>query len=364
MDSRKKATILVVDDNVDTVELLSKRLRASGYHVEAAQEGGEGLRKVRELHPDLVLLDIMMPNIDGYEVCRRMKEDDRTRDIPVLMLTARTEVSDKVRGLDTGADGYITKPFDYKEVEARVRSLLSKKNATCQQAAREKHAALDTLVNEVSHEVRNPLVAIGGFARRLQNSMAADDPNRRYLEIILRNVETLEKMVDKLVVLKGASVSYMERTDINDIIEQALDRFTTVLSEQGISVERRLMPDPPPVAADRDNLTTVIANIVENAIEAMADRPQRRLGLATRIKDGFLEIEISDTGRGIPRQTIKNIYDPFYTSKTYGPGLGLTFALKTIQNHKGMITVDSTEGEGSRFLITLPLAVASGSAGG
>ncbi|MEW6215036.1 MAG: response regulator, partial [Nitrospirota bacterium] len=125
----KKSKILIADDAVDTVELLKKRLRSEGYDTAEAYDGEEALKQVVEYNPDLIVLDVMMPKIDGYEVCQRLKADENTRYIPVLMLTAKGEVENKVKGLDIGADDYLTKPFDYKELSARVRSLLTIKAA-------------------------------------------------------------------------------------------------------------------------------------------------------------------------------------------------------------------------------------------
>jgi DNA-binding response OmpR family regulator len=117
--------ILVVDDNVDNVELLTKRLKASGYRTCEAYDGEQALEKIEEEEPDLVILDLMLPKLDGFEVCRRLKSDERKRFIPVIMLTAKREVPDKIRGLDTGADDYVTKPFNPRELMARVKRLLA-----------------------------------------------------------------------------------------------------------------------------------------------------------------------------------------------------------------------------------------------
>jgi len=350
-----KSKILIVDDTLDTVELLKKRFRADGFATVEAYDGEEGLRRVSETKPDLIVLDIMMPKIDGLEVCTRLKSDATTRHIPILMLTAKSEVPDKVRGLDTGADGYITKPFDYKEVSAMVRSLLSKKDATSKLAEKEKFFALDHMVDEVSHEVRNPLVAIGGVARRLQKDLPAGSQARKYADIILKNVETLEKMVEQLIDLKSATIAYPEATHINPMLRDVLAGFADMLSHHRITVIMELQANLPPLQADRQNLARAFANIVENCIEAM-DGSKRELTVGTGVQDNFLEIRISDTGKGIPKEKIKNICDPFFTTKTSGPGLGLTFALKTIQNHKGLISVHSEEGVGTTFIIRLPFA--------
>jgi two-component system sensor histidine kinase/response regulator len=351
----KKIKIMIVDDNVDTVELLTKRFKAQGYETAAAYDGEQALKMVRECLPDLIILDIMMPKIDGYEVCRQLKEDETTKHIPILMLTAKSQVPEKVKGLDTGADGYLTKPFDYNELAARVRSQLARKNASMQLAQKEKLAALDQMVDEVSHEVRNPLVTIGGLVRRMAKNLAEDDPNRKYIAIILENVASLEKMVSQLVALKTSVASNPRPADMNKIVSLALARFEEQIQANRISVATRFMEKPPLIPVDHANLVTAIANIIENSIEAMEHSSRKELTIATRVDANFLVIEITDSGRGIAHDTMNSIYDPFFTSKTYGPGLGLTFALKTIQSHNGTISSQSEVDGGSSFTIRLPL---------
>ncbi len=359
MDSKsldtKKTKILIVDDTVDTVELLRKRFRSEGYETMEAYDGQEGLDQVYEYQPDLVLLDVMMPRIDGFEVCAKLKKDETTRNIPILMLTAKSEVPDKVKGLDIGADGYITKPFDYKEVAARVRSLLAKKEESSKLAEKEKSEALDYMLNEMSHEVRNPLVAIGGFARRLQKEMPDDSPRREYVDTIVKNVEALEKMVDHLIRLKSATLSYPDETNIHEILEDVLVSFEEDIKHLEIKVDKQFVNHNPLIQGDRENLEKAFSSIIENSMEAMSKNENRNLIISTDVRDGFFEVQIADTGIGMAKDKIKNIYDPFFTSKIYGPGLGLTFALKTIQSHRGHISVHSKEGQGTVFIIRLPL---------
>lgn len=351
----RKQRILITDDTEDIVELLKKRLRADGYETEQACDGDECLLKADWFHPDLIILDVMMPKLDGYQTCERLRANDRNRNIPILMLTAKTDVVDKVKGLDAGADAYITKPFDYKVLAASVRSLLAKSEASRRLAEEEKTEALDQMVDEFSHEVRNPLVAIGGFARRVSKSLPEDSKERRYMDIILENVASLEKMVAHLIALKGATLSFFELCDINLVLRTVLDRFNTTLNLHNIMVETNFCDTPHLIAADRENLTTAIANIIENAVEAMTESPNKVLRVATNATDTSLDIRIADTGKGIEKSRIKNIYDPFFTTKIYGPGLGLTFALKAIQSHQGRISVESEEGIGTVFTISLPL---------
>lgn len=139
----RKSKILIVDDAEDTVELLKKRFQSEGYETSEAYNGEEALNRVPEYNPDLIVLDVMMPKIDGYEVCQRLKSDEKTKYIPVLMLTAKGEVEHKVKGLNIGADDYMSKPFDYKELSARVRSLLSIKATHEKKVVEEKQAPLN-----------------------------------------------------------------------------------------------------------------------------------------------------------------------------------------------------------------------------
>jgi len=351
METKRK--ILIVDDAVDTVDLLRKRLNFEGYDTAEAYDGEEALEQVEKYKPDLIILDVMLPKMDGFEVCRRLKSHKQTKYIPVLMLTAKGGVDDKVKGLDVGADDYLGKPFDYKELAARVRSLLSIREAHHSLLAEERSQALDQMIHEVEHEMRNPLTSIGGFARRLHDSLPATSPNRKYTTMIIQDVARLEDMVRQLIELKTATMSYREPANMNDLILQTLEHFKTKFQEAGITVRTQLMENPPLVAADEDQMKMAIANLVENAIEAMGKEP-RVIAVSTQTSDGRMEIRISDTGRGIPKNKIKSIFDAFFTSKTRGPGVGLTFTLKIVEEHKGTVSVESELGKGSTFTIKLP----------
>jgi two-component system sensor histidine kinase/response regulator len=350
----KKGKILIVDDAVDTVELLKKRLRFEGYDTAEAYDGEEGLKRVAEYNPDLIILDVMMPKLDGYDVCQRLKSDENTKYIPVLMLTAKSEVEDKVKGLDIGADHYLAKPFDYKELSARVRSLVATKAAREKLVEGEKSKALERMMGEVEHEIRNPLTSIGGFARRVYDRLPQGDPNKKYMEMIITDVARLENMIKELLELETTAVSYRELTNINDVIVEALKSFNQDLEDRGIEAKTELGDDLPLISIDQEQMKMALGNLVENSIEAMQDK-LKILKITSRISDGCMEIQVSDTGKGIPKDKIKNIFDPFFTSKTRGPGVGLTFTLKIIQEHRGTVSVESEPGKGTIFTIRLPL---------
>jgi two-component system, sensor histidine kinase and response regulator len=351
----RKNKILIVDDSIDTVELLKKRLCFEGYETVEAYDGQECLQRVAEDKPDLIILDVMMPEMDGYEVCRRLKASKSTAYIPILMLTAKGDLEDKIKGLNVGAHDYLAKPFNFSELSARVKSLLTIKAARDRLVEEERTEAFDQMMDEVAHEIRNPLTSIGGFARRVYENLAEDDPNKGYVGIIIQEVGRLESMVKELVEVKTAFISYKEPSNINDLILEALEPYRERCGREGISTKMELSEQLPVLPVDREHMKAAFKNLIENSIEAMQNTSQKILTVASKIVDERLEIQICDTGKGIPKDKIKNIFDPFFTSKTIGPGLGLTFALRIIQEHRGAISVESAPGEGSAFTVTLPV---------
>ncbi len=349
-----KSKILIVDDTIDAVELLRKRLRSDGYDTAEAYDGEEGLKKVVEYNPDLIVLDVMMPKLDGYQVCQRLKADENTRYIPILMLTAKSDVESKVKGLDIGADDYLPKPFDYKELSARIRSLLTIKAARERLVEEERSEALEHMMEEVAHEIRNPLTSIGGFARKVYGKLPEGDPNKKYMEMIIQDVTILEGMIKQLIELKTMAISYKEPTNINDVIMEALKVFEQEFKEKAINVETELMDNLPLIPADEKLLRRALCNLIKNSIEAMVEGI-KVLKIVSRLSDDRMEILVSDTGKGIPKDKLKNIFAPFVTSKVYGPGLGLTFTLKIIQDHKGTISAESELEKGTTFTISFPV---------
>jgi signal transduction histidine kinase len=348
--------ILVVDDNPDNVELLAKRLQASGYRTCEAYDGEQALVKVAEEDPALVILDVMMPKLDGFEVCRRLKTEDRTRSIPVIMLTAKREVPDKIRGLDTGADDYVTKPFNPQELMARVRSLLNLKNFQDRRLTEERLGALGQMAEGVAHEVRNPMVAIGGFARRIRDRLPGGDALREYAEHIIKEVERLETMVEEIVRFKALVIAPYEPVDLRATADAAIAEWQAGIKEAGIEVERRYDAEVPTIQGDAQNLQQALKNLVQNAVEAM-EGPGRLTVSLSRSGDR-VAVRVTDTGRGIPRSEASSVFDPFYTSKMTGAGMGLTLVHRIVTRHGGEVEVASEPGQGTTITLRLPVVQA------
>jgi signal transduction histidine kinase len=187
----------------------------------------------------------------------------------------------------------------------------------------ERTESLDNMADELAHEIRNPLTSIGGFARRVHEMLPENDPGRKYLEIVIENVARLENMITKLVELKTLGVFHPEPCDINDVLAETVDSFEKEFAEKNVEVILELT-DKPLIPVDKDKIKAAFAALIRNAVEAM-ERPPKFLKIATSVRDEQIEITVSDTGKGIPEDQIKYIFDPFFTSKLYGPGLGLKF---------------------------------------
>lgn len=352
--SENRHTVMIVDDNIDTVELLRKRLKAEGYETLEAYDGEEALQKIYESKPDIIILDVMMPKLDGYEVCSRLKSDEKTKFIPIIMLTAKSDVESRVKGLDIGADDYVPKPFDYRELSARIRSLLTRKETAQRAIEEERTESVRKLIDSLSHEIRNPIVSIAGYAKKIYDSLPPGDPNKPYLMVILQESERLERLLKEILNLKMIAIGYVENIDSKKVIEEVIEEFEREIEEKTVEVELEFI-DTPSIYIDKEHLKIVLRNLIRNAIEAMEKADKKILKIMTKIVDSDLEIKISDSGKGIPKELIKRIFDPFFTSKVYGPGLGLTVATTIIQYYRGFISVESEIGKGTVFTIRIPL---------
>ncbi|MFQ5353670.1 MAG: response regulator, partial [Thermodesulfobacteriota bacterium] len=175
-----KPVILIVDDDERNVILLSVKMEREGYIVESASNGVDALERVNTINPDVILMDVMMPKMNGYEVLKVLKADEKTRYIPVIMLTGLGQVENKVQGFDVGAEDYITKPFSLREVSARVRALLRMRALQKRIQETDKMAALGGMADGIAHEIRNPLMVIGGLARRLSEGNGDEEKNKKF----------------------------------------------------------------------------------------------------------------------------------------------------------------------------------------
>jgi signal transduction histidine kinase len=379
--------LLIVDDDIISLELLQGHLLRQGYEVSAACSGMQAMEVINARAPDVILLDVMMPDMDGHEICRRLKSDPVLRSIPILMMSARDMREDIVHGLDAGADDYLTKPFDLRIVAARVRSAVRAKqdadrirrmNETLNQARLLAEAASNAkscFLANMSHELRTPLTAIRGFVDLLQDA-ADDEGQRELLAIIARNADYLLELINEILDLAKIEAGRMELSYAPCSVREIVSDVAVLMHVRAQQKHLILTNEvdnalPPEVESDALRLRQVLVNLVGNAIK-FTDRGSVNVRALFRHTNDFPEIvlEVSDTGVGIAPHDRERIFEPFAQAdasvarRFAGTGLGLAVARRIVEKMGGRISVESVLGEGSTFRVMLPCRTPSTSVHG
>jgi len=366
------AGLLVVDDTPTNLDLLAAIMEAAGHSVRTAASGEEALRSVREDRPELILLDIMMPGMDGYETCRRLKADPALADIPVIFISALDRPLDKVRALSVGGVDYVSKPIHVQEVRARVATHLrlarlrreletrNRELETSNATQRELEAQRDSLVHMLVHDMRSPLTTMLMSLEVLRDELGSglDQEQLEDIDSVLRATKTLARMADEIL-----DVNRIEQADMPierrpcDLREVA----TAGLSLMGSLATDRVVVEHPEHAvileADPGLLQRVVANLVSNALKHTPEATPIRI--AVRRSGEHARLEVQDEGPGIPGKHRELIFEKFGQVRSgarrrRSPGLGLAYCKLVVEAHGGRIGVDSELGVGSTFWLELP----------
>ncbi len=368
--------ILVVDDSKSVRTAIQEILEAD-YIVETASSGEEAIGKVDEFGPDLILLDVMMDGMDGYAVCKHLKDGPGPEFIKILMVSSQADLKERLLGYEAGADDYIGKPFNEEELRSKVRVFLRLKRAedqlqtlneqlneqvrlrTQQLIDSEKMAAIGRHAAGIVHNLNNPLQAIMGIAEL----MVGKHPDNRHV-LNLRLAAAQMKKIIGSVLTAGSRETLTEETaiDLNEVIRAQLDLLrATPFFNQQVRIDLDLGPLPP-VKGIHAHFSQTLSNILKNAVESMHGSEEKQLAVSTLKEDLRISIRISDTGHGIAREKIDRIFNPFYTTKPLtagdgrptGTGLGLAYCKEMIESYGGEIRVTSEVGKGSTFTLHLP----------
>ena len=360
-----ESSILVVDDIPANLRLLVKLLTERGYRVRAAVNGEAALTTVQTSPPDLILLDVMMPGLDGYEVCRRLKAEEQTKDIPVIFISSLDDVFDKVKAFSAGGVDYITKPFQVEEVTARVETHLAlrQKNKALTQALQElkatqtqlieveKLAVMGKLAGGIAHELRSPLGVMVNAVYFLQAAQQESDKHiQEYHDIIMTKVQEAENLIEDLLSFAEPSEPVWTTIHLHELV-------TSVLSQHPPAAHLKLIVEInkklPPVLVDQTQVERALTNLVINAYQAMPKEGQLTIQ-ANMVTENTISLSLTDTGPGITAEMQKKIFEPLFTTQAKSIGLGLPVAQNLIRANRGHIDVQSKEGEGSTFSIILP----------
>ncbi|WP_017661235.1 sensor histidine kinase [Baaleninema simplex] len=349
--------ILAVDDSPDNLFLIQAILEDEGYEIDVAENGFVALEKIEKQPPDLILLDVMMPKLDGYDVTRRVRANDNLAYIPILLITAH-EGSSVVRGLDVGADDFIRKPVEMDELQARVRSLLRLKHSLDERdrMARER----EDFVSRLTHDLRTPLVAADRMFSLMQSGAFGElsDTMQEALATMVRSNQNLLDMVNLLLEVyryeAGRKELTFSRFDFYETIQEIANELTPLAKEKQLTLKCNCSEAfDRTLVGDRLELRRVFANIIGNAIK-FTDAGTVSLYLDRQGDKSILEIK--DTGIGISLQDQKNLFERFRQGrhKRSGSGLGLHLSHRIVAAHGGRIEVCSEIGQGSVFRIYLP----------
>jgi two-component system, sensor histidine kinase and response regulator len=348
--------ILVVDDTPDNCLLIQAILQDEGYQVELAESGKEALEKIGQSAPDLVLLDVMMPGMDGYEVTRRIRQNTSLPFIPILLTTAYDQPS-VAQGLDIGAEDFIRKPVHFDELLARVRALLRLKHSVDErdQIARQR----EDFVSRLTHDLRTPLVAADRMLNLLtQGAMGdlSDDVNEA-METMIRSNQNLLTMVNTLLEVyryeAGRKTLTFAPVNLYDLTESVIQELSPLAIDKGLDL-RIEGPKDCAIKGDRLELYRVLTNLIGNAIK-FTDAGSVTVRLS---KPNVAEVQLAvqDTGSGISEAEQVNLFESFNSGKhkRSGSGLGLHLSRRIAQAHGGSISVKSQVEQGSTFTVILP----------
>ena len=362
-------SILVVDDQPINVQLLKRKLEREGIRVIAAYNGLEALALVKNEKPALILLDVMMPDMDGIEVCQRLQADEQTRSIPIIFITARSSKEGKIEGLNVGAVDYITKPIDLAATLARVQTQLrfvaiNREMLDLQRRLVEtrRSATIGAVTQGIAHNLNNLLGVVIGYLDLIKAYY--DKPehvkkNALHVEEAVHRIVSIIKQLSSLVVRSRPPLS---RISVQQLLENSILRFHAEYKlDAPVTIENSV--GDLPIDTNFETFEEVVSKILINAWEAYDSRPgePRPITLKTRViekpdEGRILEIRVEDQGRGLDPEIRDHVFEPFISSKhTVGVGMGLTVARHALRNLGGEAMITDRPGGGTVTILTHPV---------
>lgn len=397
--------VLYIEDNRDNFLLVQRVLEPHGYVVYGAADGIAGIAMAREIKPDLILVDINIPGMDGYEASTKMRGMEELRGVPIVALTANVSAGDRERSLACGCTGYLGKPIDIEKFPRQLREFLTGKTeqipdqeevhylreyssrlvnrleekiaeltalnrdleSRVEERSRQleglqeqlvqsaKLAAVGRLAASVAHEINNPLQAMENFLGVLWREIPPEHPHREYVGLLQESVERISRIVRQLLEMHRAKPSLDQEVDIGEVVEKTLAFLKNQLAQRRIEVECETGLPLPRIKGSVPQLQQVFLNLILNAQDAMANGGNLRI--ETRRGDKTVSIFFKDNGSGIEPGIVKHIFEPFFTTKKegHGTGLGLSVSYGIVKAHGGTIQVESVAGEGATFGVVFPL---------
>ena len=356
--------VLIVDDNIDLLKLIELKLTQEGYDVSVAEDGFKGLRKSIEKEPDIIILDIMMPEMDGWEFLERIRERSN---VPVLMLTAKSEDQDVIRGLNMGADEYLTKPFRLNTLSARLEALLRRRKWEEGAVITDVEALKKSITNAISHELRIPVALIlNALDLALRDAFLNDpDAQREFIQEARQNAMTLRWLVDDLLMLiridQGLEI-FRRPILVHPQIKHLVETMDEKASEKDLRI-RFSCPEDLSINVDQLLFRQALHHLLNQTISRSPDGGKVLIA-AQRVEDGMVDFNFHNDGPRIAESVKAKIFERFYQSenqvekKYESLGVGLSISREIARAHGGDITVRENAGEEGSFLsMSLPLGL-------
>jgi signal transduction histidine kinase len=371
MSEQNVPTILVVDDTQQNVQVLTQMLRGKQYKVLAAFNGEDAIALLSRKTPDLILLDVMMPGMDGFETCREIRKEAAYDDIPIIFLSALTDVEAKVKALESGGVDYITKPFQQLEVLARIELHLRLRRLELERqlnvARLEKmNIEKDEVLGIISHDMRNPIGGIIGISNFLRTDGPSDNQELKdMLTLIETSAERLLLLVNDLLDIALIEANSLQltftETDIGAYCHDVIQLHRATAKSKGVRLDLIERVEGIIAEVDVTKFSQVVGNLVSNAIKFTNEGGQIRVEIGYAQNDATqLQLQIIDSGIGIPNDLKPRLFEKFGaqrigTKGEKGTGLGMPLVKRYVDLHHGTITVESMERIGTTFTIRIPL---------
>jgi two-component system, sensor histidine kinase and response regulator len=378
-DTAKKPLILIVDDIPKNLQVLSNILNSDGYQISFASNGEQALSVVDSTLPDLILLDIMMPEMDGFEVCKRLKNNQNTKNIPIIFLTGKAETEDIVKGLKLGAVDYITKPFNSIELLSRVhthlelklsRDTIIKYNQELTKAKEDLavlNANKDKFFSIISHDLRGPFSGFLGLSELLSDEFEnlERDEISKIGDSMNKAAKRLFSLIENLLEWSRSQMGKIENNPINMDLKQSCNRIFSIFSNTAEAKKIKLInkvPEDIIIFADNMLLNTILRNLISNAIKFTHENGEIKVDSIDSQDSNFYEVSVSDNGVGMNKEAMDKIFridakhSTVGTAKEQGTGLGLLLCKEFVEKGGGKLWVESTVGIGTKFSFTIQKA--------
>ena len=354
-------TILVVDDSVIALHMVNYHLRETDYDIVFVRSGEEALRRIDAIQPDIVLLDVVMPEMDGYEVCRELRQNPAWQDLQIIMLTSLDETDSLLEGLDAGADEFLPKPLNGEVLRAYIVSALRRKQKVDDLQLRLEHR--EKMAAMIVHDMRNPISAMQINSQLLQRKMV-DSVDSKYLERIQSQTRYLQRFTNDLLALSQADDNALnlkcQPVDLLDLIQTVINDYQEAAHLRQITLKLDLPASAPTVTVDPALMRRLIENLVQNAIKFSPMNTAITISADfTAGADPEFTLNVTDEGTGISPTYRERIFEQYEISQlknegVHQIGLGLAFCKMVTEQHGGQIFVtDNPNGNGSRFVVRI-----------